>query len=162
MPKHKIMILGVGNILLSDEGLGVQFLAELAKETLPESVELVEGGTAGLELIHLINGVDFLIIVDAIDAQIEPGALFRFRPEDIKVFPDCYKTSFHQVGILEVLSLASLLNEAPKTIIFGVQPLTVNWGIGLSPEVNQAFPRLKELVLEEIAIVMQDGRFSIA
>ena len=160
MDSPKIMVMGVGNILLSDEGLGVRFLDELAKISLPANVELLEGGTAGLELVHLIQEVDFLIIVDAIDAKDEPGALFRFHPGDIKVFPEQYEVSFHQIGIIEVLAMANVLGQAPKTLIFGIQPKSLEWRLDISPEIQALFPRLTEFVLNEIDFIQREGKFT--
>ncbi|BAE83385.1 hydrogenase maturation protease [Desulfitobacterium sp. LBE] len=159
MLQPKIMVMGVGNVLLSDEGLGVQFLTLLAQETLPDHVELLEGGTAGLELVHLIKEVDYLIIVDAVNAKDEPGAIFRFEPEDIRVMPSQFEVSFHQVGILEVLAMANILGNAPKTLIFGVQPKSLEMGLELTPEIQAVLPRVKELVLEEIQNITQHGEF---
>ena len=160
MDSPKIMVMGVGNILLSDEGLGVRFLDELGKMPLPENVELLEGGTAGLELVHLVQEVDFLIIVDAIDAKDEPGALFRFKPGDIKIFPEQYEVSFHQIGIIEVLAMAKVLGQAPQTLIFGVQPKRLEWGMDISPEIQVLFPRLAEFVRQEIDSIQREGKFT--
>lgn len=160
MQSPRIMVMGVGNILLSDEGLGVRFLEELAKKPLPDNVELLEGGTAGLELVHLIKEVDFLIIVDAINARTEPGSLFRFQPGDLQVFPEEYEVSFHQVGILEVLTLAKVLGQAPETLIFGVQPKLLEWGMNISPEIQALFPQLADIVCNEIDSIQRDGKFT--
>ena len=153
------MVMGVGNILLSDEGLGVHFINELSKENLPLNVELLEGGTAGLELVHLIQEIDFLIIVDAINAKDEPGAIFRFKPEKIKVLPEQYEVSFHQVGIMEVLAMASILGNAPQTLIFGIQPKSLEWGLELSPEIHEVFPKIKDLILQEFQSIETTGHF---
>lgn len=160
MHSAKIMVMGVGNILLSDEGLGVRFLDELSKKSLSENVELLEGGTAGLELVHLIQDVDFLIIVDAVNAKTEPGSLFRFKPGDIQIFPEEYEVSFHQIGIVEVLAMANVLGQAPQTLIFGVQPKSIEWGMEISPEIQALFPRLVELVLQEIESIDREGKFT--
>lgn len=154
-----IMVMGVGNVLLSDEGCGVRFLEELEKAELPKNVELLEGGTAGLELVHLISEVDFLIIIDAVNAESEPAALFRFTPEDINIFPEKFEVSFHQVGIIEVLNMAKILGSAPKTLIFGIQPKSLEWGMELSDEVKAVFPRLVDLVKQEIESINQQGIF---
>ena len=159
MDLPKIMVMGVGNILLSDEGLGVHFLKELGGDDLPANVEVLEGGTAGLELIHLIDEVDFLIVVDAVNAKTEPGAVFRFRPMDLRVLPPEYEVSFHQVGIIEVLNMAKLLDQAPESLIFGVQPANMEWGMELTPEIRAVFPRLKSLILEEISYVNEHREF---
>jgi len=160
MHSPKIMVMGVGNILLSDEGLGVRFLDELAKFELPENVELLEGGTAGLELVHLIQDVDFLIIVDAFNGHSEPGALFRFQPGDLQVIPEQYEVSFHQIGITEVLAMANVLGQTPQTLIFGIQPKSLEWGLEISPEISALFPRLTELVRKEIESVLLEGKFT--
>ncbi|HWQ43012.1 MAG TPA: HyaD/HybD family hydrogenase maturation endopeptidase [Desulfosporosinus sp.] len=160
MHSPKIMVMGVGNILLSDEGLGVRFLDELAKIPLPEYVELLEGGTAGLELVHLIQEVDFLIVVDALDAKSEPGSLFRFQPGDIQILPEQYAVSFHQIGIIEVLTMANILGKAPQTLIFGIQPKKLAWGMDISPEIQALFPRLTELILQEINTIQSEGHFA--
>lgn len=160
MQSPRIMVMGVGNILLSDEGLGVRFLDVFAKDTLPDNVELLEGGTAGLELVHLIQDVDFLIIVDALNANAEPGALFRFQPGDLQVIPEQYEVSFHQIGIVEVLTMANVLGHAPQTLIFGIQPKSLEWGLEISAEIEALFPRLKELVLKEIDSIRHEGKFT--
>ncbi len=159
MNQLKIMVMGVGNVLLSDEGLGVHFIDSLTKESLPENVELLEGGTAGLELVHLIQEVDFLIIVDAVNAEDEPGAIFRFEPEDIRILPPQFEVSFHQVGILEVWAMANVLGKAPKTLIFGIQPKTLEMGLELTPEIREVLPKVKELVLQEIQHINDWGEF---
>lgn len=159
MQQPKIMVMGVGNVLLSDEGLGVQFVDLLSQEELPENVELLEGGTAGLELVHLIKEVDYLIIIDAVNAKDEPGAVFRFEPEDIRVMPSQFEVSFHQVGILEVLAMANILGTAPKTLIFGVQPKSLEMGMELSPEIQAVYPKIKDLVLKEIQNIIEHGEF---
>lgn len=159
MQKPKIMVMGVGNVLLSDEGLGVQFLNELSGDALPNNVELLEGGTAGLELVHLIQDVDFLIIIDAINAKDEPGAIFRFEPEKLKILPEQFEVSFHQVGILEVLAMANILGNAPQTLIFGIQPKSLEWGLDLSPEVYEVFPKIKDLIYKEFQSIEETGQF---
>lgn len=160
MVSPRIMVMGVGNILLSDEGLGIRFLDEMAKKRTPENVELLEGGTAGLELVYLIQEVDFLIIIDAINAKAEPGALFRFQPGDLKVFPEKYEVSFHQIGIIEVLTMAKVLGQAPQTLIFGIQPKSLEWGMDISPEIQALFPRLVDFILNEIDMIQREGRFT--
>ena len=146
----KIMIMGVGNVLLSDEGLGVHFINDLKQEGVPDNVELIEGGTAGLELVHLIQDVDFLFVVDAVNAKTDPGALFRFKPDDMQVFPSSFELSFHQVGILEVLTTASIFGKVPETVIYGVQPKSLDWGMELSNEIKTALGRVKISLLEEV------------
>lgn len=154
-----IMVMGVGNVLLSDEGVGVHILKELEKEELPENVELIEAGTAGLELAHLIENTDFLIIIDAVNAKTKPGALFRFKPDDISIMPEMFEVSFHQVGILEVLSIINILGTSPKTIVYGIQPKSLDWGLELTEEIAAVLPKVKEYILKEIMYINSNLEF---
>ncbi|HEX3015993.1 MAG TPA: HyaD/HybD family hydrogenase maturation endopeptidase [Desulfobacteria bacterium] len=147
---EKIMIMGVGNVLLSDEGAGVHLLSELAKYSLPENVELLEGGTAGMEMLHLFEDLAHLIIVDSINAGAEPGAIFKFKPDDISVIPPQFNVSFHQVGLLEVLKMAQIFGKLPKTVtIFGIQPASLDWGMELTPKLKEKLPQLAQFVVDE-------------
>jgi hydrogenase maturation protease len=145
-----IMVLGIGNEILTDEGVGIHLIRALRQVQLPENVELLEGGTAGLELLPLIAEVDRLIVVDAIIADDIPGAIFRFAPDDVNVIPLTYHVSAHQIGLVELLHLARMTNKLPDTVIFGVQPKDIGWGTELTPEMLQKIPRLVELVIDEI------------
>jgi len=151
MDAPRIMIMGVGNVLLSDEGVGIHILKQFKEDEIPINVELIEAGTAGLELAHLIQDTDFLIVVDAVNAKSQPGALFRFKPDDITIIPEMFEVSFHQVGIMEVLSTVSIFGTPPKTIIYGVQPKSLDWGMELSQDVAAILPGLKEQILREIS-----------
>ncbi|MFH1146611.1 MAG: HyaD/HybD family hydrogenase maturation endopeptidase [Pseudomonadota bacterium] len=148
---RKVLVLGVGNLLLSDEGVGVHIADELMKMELPPDVSVVEGGTDGFRLMNVIVGFDRLIIVDAVRGGAEPGSIYRFDLEDIQVDSSLYKTSVHQVGILEVIRLSRLVaGKTPRTTIIGVEPKSLDMGMELSPEIHAKVPRVIELVLEEI------------
>ncbi|MHB8170281.1 MAG: hydrogenase maturation protease [Thermincolia bacterium] len=142
----KIMVLGVGNILREDEGVGIHAIQAFAQRELPPNVEILEGGTAGIELLHLIEGVDHLVVIDAMDAKAEPGAIFKFQPGEVSVFPDNFGMSFHQVGLLEVLNMARILDKLPETMIFGIQPQSMEWGMELTQPLTAKLPKLLELV----------------
>ncbi|MDA8234222.1 MAG: HyaD/HybD family hydrogenase maturation endopeptidase [Clostridia bacterium] len=147
---QKIMVLGVGNILREDEGVGIHATQALSRRELPPNVEILEGGTAGIELLHLIEEVDHLVVIDAMDAKAEPGAIFKFQPGDVSVFPDNFGMSFHQVGLLEVLNMAKILDKLPETMIFGIQPQSMDWGLELTPALEAKLPRLLDLVEDYI------------
>lgn len=146
----KTLVLGVGNELLQDEGLGVHAVRMLQKSKLPPGVEVVEGGTAGPQLLALLDGVGRLIVVDSIDAKASPGAIFRFQPGDLGTFPREFTASLHDVGLLEVLQLADLLGRSIPTEIFAMQPAAMGWGLELSPEVQSRLPQLVDLVYREV------------
>jgi hydrogenase maturation protease len=149
--EQKILVLGVGNVLLQDEGFGVHVVKDMALGNWPEQVEFIDGGTAGMEMIHLFEDVSKLIIVDSLDAKTEPGSIFRFKPGDIANMPRGIGASFHDIGLLEVLHVAKTLDCLPDTVIFGVQPKTVDWGMELTAELIEAKAKVIELVAQEIA-----------
>jgi hydrogenase maturation protease len=146
-----ILVLGIGNILLRDEGVGVRVIERLAGEPLPPNVEVIDGGTAGADLVDLIANRRRLIVVDAVQAGAAPGAVLRLRPEDL--IPDeTGLVSLHQVGLLESLDMAARLGCAPEDVrIFGVQPGDLSPGLALSAEVAAAVPRVVALVMEELS-----------
>lgn len=150
VPPRRIVVLGVGNLLLSDEGVGVHVANRLMKMDLPPGVDVVEGGTDGFRLMNVVTGASRLVVVDAVKGGGPPGSIYRFDIKDAPTYPDAYKTSVHQIGILEVVHLSELIGEAPETTIIGVEPKSLDMGMELSPEVEAKLSRIIELVLEEV------------
>jgi hydrogenase maturation protease len=148
--KRRILILGVGNLLLSDEGVGVHIARTLMEMDFPPQVRVVEGGTDGFGLMHILLEAERLILVDAIRGGGPPGSIYRFEIEDCPPFPDTYKTSVHQISILEVINLSGLIGSAPRTTIIGVEPKCLEMGMDLSPEIEAKIPRVIQLVREEV------------
>ncbi|MDP3012661.1 MAG: HyaD/HybD family hydrogenase maturation endopeptidase [Candidatus Subteraquimicrobiales bacterium] len=149
--EKQIVVLGVGNILLKDEGIGVHVVKEMENLNFPENVRLLDGGTLGIDLLNLIEGADKLVIIDCVKAEAEPGAIFRFRPEDIETKTKAPKASLHQVDLYEALKIAKLMEEYPETIIIGVQPKVIGWGMDLSEELKKKIPEIIKHVLKEIS-----------
>ncbi|MBW2107548.1 MAG: HyaD/HybD family hydrogenase maturation endopeptidase [Deltaproteobacteria bacterium] len=147
--QRRVVILGVGNLLLSDEGVGVHVANALMKMELPEGVEVFEGGTDGFRLMNVVTGADRLIVVDAVKGGGDPGSIYRFDVKDAPSMPDSYKTSVHQIGILEVIHFSDFIGKTPEAVIIGVEPKSVEMSMELSPEVQAKMPRIIELVLEE-------------
>jgi hydrogenase maturation protease len=147
----RIVVLGVGNILLSDEGIGVRAVEELGRHyALPPGVELIDGGTSAMELLDDLAGSDLLIIADCVRAGFSPGSLIRLVDDEI---PALFRTKLspHQVGLPEVLGTLVITGEAPKqTVLFGVEPKTLATGIGLSEPVAAMLPTLLEGIAREI------------
>jgi hydrogenase maturation protease len=150
-PHQNITILGIGNILLSDEGIGVHVVNELCKRSLPENVSVVEGGTDGFRLLNVITEADRLIVIDAVRGGAEPGSIYRFDIDDVKRCPSGFKTSVHQIGILEVIDLSGLIGKTPQTTIVGVEPKSLEMSMELSQEIRDKIPRIIEIVLEEVS-----------
>ena len=150
IPSPNITILGVGNELLSDEGVGIHAIKELQKKGLPSEIEVLEGGTDGFGLLNIITSTEHLIVIDSLKGGGKPGSIYRFHIDDAPSCPDLFKTSVHQIGILEVINLSSLIGNTPDTVVIGVEPKELKTGMTLSPEIKKKIPRIIELVLEEI------------
>jgi hydrogenase maturation protease len=144
------VILGVGNLLLSDEGVGVHVANKLMEMDLPAGVEVIEGGTDGFRLMNVVTEADRLIVVDAVKGGSPPGSIYRFDIKDAPSSPDAFKTSVHQIGILEVVHLSELIGQTPETTVIGVEPGSLEMGMELSPEVQEKMPKIIELILEEV------------
>jgi hydrogenase maturation protease len=146
-----IVVLGVGNTLMQDDGVGVWALRALAEAyDLPPSVRLIDAGVAGFRYLPELGEAEHLLILDAVEGGGPPGTLYRLAPED---FPARQgpTLSAHEVGIAEILSMAEFLGKLPKTRILGVQPIeTCAVGLDLTPPLQQALPRIVETVAEEL------------
>jgi hydrogenase maturation protease len=147
---QKIVILGVGNLLLSDEGVGVHVANELMKMELPPEVTVVEGGTDGFGLLNIITEADRLIVIDAVKGGGAPGSIYRFDINEVQSCPSGFKTSVHQIGILEVISLSGLIGKTPHTTVVGVEPKSLEMSMELSPEIKSKIPRIIELIFAEL------------
>jgi hydrogenase maturation protease len=146
----KIVILGVGNLLLSDEGIGVHVANELMKMSLPPEVTVAEGGTDGFGLLNIITEADRLIVVDAVTGGAAPGSIYRFDIDEVRNCPSGFKTSVHQIGILEVLDLSGLIGKTPYTTVIGIEPKSLKMGMELSAEIKIKIPKIIELILNEL------------
>ncbi len=147
--KH-ILVLGVGNLLLSDEGVGVHVAQRMMTMDMPPEVQVVEGGTDGFGLINVISEADRMILIDAVKGGGQPGSIYRFEIEDCPPYPDIFKTSVHQISILEVINLSSLVGSTPHTTIIGIEPACMEMGMNLSPVVAAKIPTVIQMVQEEV------------
>jgi hydrogenase maturation protease len=134
---------------MSDEGVGVHVANKLMEMDLPAGVEVIEGGTDGFRLMNVVTEADRLIVVDAVKGGSPPGSIYRFDIRDAPSSPDVFKTSVHQIGILEVIHLSELIGQTPETTVIGVEPKSLEMGMALSPEVQAKIPKIIELILEE-------------
>jgi len=150
--RPSILIMGVGNILLSDEGVGVHVIRALSKMKLPDNVELLDGGTASMSFLDNLSNREKVIIIDAVKGNDKPGTLYRFTPSDISVRKEMV-TSLHQIGILDSLTMSQFLENTPQNVvIFGIEPKELDWGMNLSPEISAVVPRVIKLIFEELGI----------
>ncbi len=144
------MILGVGNLLFKDEGVGVHVAQRLAGMNLPPGVQVIDCGTSLLDAVSYIAKAQKLIVVDAVRAGAEPGTVFRFQDKDISE-PPRKLVSLHQLSLLESLEMVGKLGRRPPTIIIGVEPKLVEMGAELSPEIERVVPKLFDLILAELS-----------
>jgi hydrogenase maturation protease len=147
----RITILGVGNILLSDEGVGIRVVERLDQRyEFPENVQVLDGGVLGLHLLGLISETDHLIVVDAVCHRKAPGSLYRLAGEEIpkRVLA---KNSLHQVDLLEALTLAAAIGPTPETVVVGIEPVDIEtMSLDLTPLVASKLDDLVAMVLAEL------------
>ena len=147
----QVVILGVGNVLMSDEGLGVHAVMALEQGyDFPAHVRCVDGGTSTQELLGDLEDLDHLIVLDAVNSNSPPGTMIRL--EDAEV-PQAFTTKFspHQVGIADLLAMLTFTGHAPKhVLVLGVEPAVLQLGMTLSPVVATRVPQLVTQVLAEL------------
>src|SRR5512147_123898 len=151
--KHFVTILGLGNILMKDEGFGVHFVRWLGDRwRFPETVELIEGGVMAYALLGPVCGCERLIVIDVLKTDDEPGAVYRFTLAEIepKLPPP---TSAHEVQFLDVLCKAEMLDEAPEVIFLCIVPEDFHdMDMEMSPLMREKFPLVEELLMKELAL----------
>ncbi len=147
----RTLLLGIGNILLSDEGLGVRAVEELkSRFKFPPYVELMDGGTLGMDLLYFMEGFERLLVIDAVLGGNPPGTLYKFNDEEVKAYFK-RKVSAHELGFQEILALADLLGKRPNEIVLvGMEPESLNISLELSTTVKERLHLLIEEVLKQL------------
>ena len=155
----KIIVLGIGNILISDEGFGVRVVEKLQEcYEFPDNVQLLDGGTMGYELLHRLIGIQKLILIDAVNGGAAPGTLFRFSGPEVNAYYR-QKVSMHQLGIQEVLAMLEITdNTVPDLLVLGVQPASLEFGLDLSPIIEAA----AETVAAQVITQLKDWQIPVA
>jgi hydrogenase maturation protease len=145
------IVLGLGNTLHSDDGVGPQAIDRLRNDSrVPEDVTLIEGGTLGLELLTYIWDCSYLLVLDAVDVGQPPGTLVRMSSHELQALPG--QGSVHQLGVADLLvALRVLANRTPEVVLLGVQPVSTEWGTELSPAVAAVLPALADAAVAEVS-----------
>ncbi len=145
------MILGVGNLLFTDEGVGIQVVQSLTERyAFSPNVSIEDGGVLGINLLGIISQADDLIVIDAVRNGGPPGTLYRLAGEEIpkRILA---KNSLHQVDLLEALTLCQALDKVPETVIVGVEPQDIETvSVELTPPVQEKFDALTGMALREL------------
>ena len=146
-----VLVLGLGNILLQDEGVGVAVIERLQRRyRVPDEVELLDGGTSGMSLLDDIRNREHLIVVDAVRTGKPAGTEVVLTGEEVPAFL-CNKVSPHQLALSDVLAALTLMNESPQQVtVVGMEPLSLETHLGLSDMVASRLQSLTERVIEHI------------
>ena len=146
-----VTVLGIGNIILRDEGFGVRAMEYLNEHfRFPPEVQLLDGGTLGPELLHFVTGTEKLLILDAVAGDAPAGTVYRFENDAVMAhFQE--KMSSHEIGIQDVLAWLTVTDHAiPNVVVLGMQPYEVAAGLTLSPEMAVGLPAFAHRAVEEL------------
>lgn len=152
MPRSRVVIIGVGNYLMGDEGAGIHAIQKLRTAELPYNCEIVDGGTAGFSLLHIIEDRDLVVIIDCADFGGAPGEMRIFDPDDLRR-EETRTAGLHATDLLTVLNLARAAGNYPlKVIIIGIQPGKIGMGTTLSAKVESALDGIETLLKKHIPL----------
>lgn len=151
----KLLVLGIGNMLLTDDGVGVFAARALMEETWPEGVDVREGGTFTQDIFYSFAGYSHLLVLDVVHAGGAPGALYRLNEDDL-VKDQKQRLSIHDIDLLDSLRMAELyFKKRLHMRVIGMEPADyTTWNIGLSPACEAAFPAYLDLARREIAAML--------
>ena len=147
-----LLVAGVGNCLLQDDGIGVHALRELAKSPLADVV-MAEVGTDFLGALHLFEAADLVLVLDAMEAGGPPGTIYLYEETDIS--EAAQQLSLHELGVLSALRF-SPLPKRPRVVVLGVEPSTIDFGLDLSPILQSALPEIVRAAREVIGKILQN------
>ncbi len=151
--KKKIGVIGLGNPLRNDDAIGLLLLDYLHqnKKKLSKKIDFIDGGTSGMNLLHLLENYDTVLLLDAVDFKGTPGEIKKFTIDEINNQKIQLFLSTHEPDFLAVFALLKELDKGPThLVIFGIQPKDVSHGMRLSQEINQMLPKLQKKILKEI------------
>ena len=144
-------VIGVGNILLCDEGIGVHVVRELSSRGGTPGVEYVDGGVAGATLLNLVEGEERVVLVDAVDAPFPPGTVVRMTPDEL-VVRSASAWSLHDLNLADTIGMMRLRETLPEMILLGVVPADIEtYSLDLSGPIAARFGEIVEKVRSEIA-----------
>jgi hydrogenase maturation protease len=145
-----ILILGIGNILLRDEGVGVHVANQLQTMDLPPDVEVMDGGTLGLNLLYYIEGRKKVIVIDTVGIGDPPGTIYRFTDQELGIKKSFLRTA-HGIDIVDVVKTAEMLGKKPEEIVFiGIEPEDIDEGLEPTALIAKRIPVIIELVMKEL------------
>jgi hydrogenase maturation protease len=159
MDKHKsrtapprIRLLGLGNLMRTDDAVGMLTIQSIKNSgSLPNAIDVIAGGTLGLDLLDALYGTTHLLVLDAVDFGAEPGSQRRFHGEELSKLPT--SKSVHLLGLSDLINVMLLMDAPPMEIILlGVQPESTEWGTALTPAVEASQASLIETAIAQIKL----------
>ena len=150
--KKKVTILGMGNVLLTDEGFGVHFIRWFSERYKPsDNVSIIDGGVLGYALIDIICSCDHLIVIDVLKAKDTPGSIYRFNTEEMQTHMPP-PTTAHEVTFADVLFKADLMGECPEMVFLCIVPKAYgDMDLEMTPLIREKFPVMEKFLLEELS-----------
>lgn len=146
-----IAILGIGNILLKDDGIGVHIIKKLEEEKLPSTIELVDGGTSTLDTLGYFLDYEKVIVIDSLKGGYEPGTIYKIKPDYIKNYKK-ENLSIHDVQILDVVKMANMFNKYPDVTIFGIEPEEITFDTEMTNCMKMKILEVIKLIKKELNI----------
>ncbi|MEA2008917.1 MAG: hydrogenase maturation protease [Chloroflexota bacterium] len=147
------LIVGLGNPLRGDDGVGPRVVEELLRREIPSHVEVLDAGSGGLDLLHILKGRELAVVVDSARLGEDPGQFIRFTPSQVELAPRSFNP--HHASLAEVMTLARALGQPlPRIVVFGIQAAKLDWGEGLSPAVENTIPKLIAAILREVSTLV--------
>jgi hydrogenase maturation protease len=148
-PIHRILVLGIGNTLLQDDGIGVHVCESLRAALAPDpKLQIMDGGTIGLSLLPDLEDADAVIIVDASEIGERPGEMKVLRNEEIDRLLSGKRRTVHEVALADLFSAAAIRGRCPgERVLIAIQPASTEWGLEPTPEVRAAIPQARDAVL---------------
>ena len=147
---NNTVVIGIGNILMQDDGIGVHIISLLKSNSISSNIELIDGGTSTLDMLCYFTDYKKVVVIDSLKAGYLPGTIYKITPNDIMSYRK-ENLSIHDVQILDVVKIANLMGYYPEVTIIGVEPLSMDYGLELSDEIKKIIPELINQVKIEIS-----------
>ncbi|MCK5568580.1 MAG: hydrogenase maturation protease [Spirochaetes bacterium] len=144
-------MVGVGNILMGDEGVGIEVVNILEKKSYTGDIELIDAGTSFFNIVSDLRSFEKVIIIDAVNGGREAGTVYRFKPGDIEEAGSPVTISLHDFGVLESIKLERVLGKFPDEVVFfGIEPYKIELSMELSPQIKEKMNYIIAKVLDEL------------
>jgi hydrogenase maturation protease len=152
----KLLVLGVGNILMMDEGIGVHAIYEFwkEKENYDENlVDFIDGGTFTQDIFYLFEKYEILLVLDIVRAGKKPGTIYRLLEDELRRNKD-QPLSLHDIDLLDSLDMTAMAGHKPELIVLGIEPEKIDWDTELTPTLKKAFPGFVQAARNEIETLL--------